>query len=161
MFPLFIFSQIWLYIHNYNYWGGWSGTPGFVGRFTQTDGLLGTIANAVRYIFESIDLMKATDIITDSLFNVKISNKLVQFYQAIVYPVIGDAGMLASYSDPSSPLNFDIEWRYSEGYAWYGILGFLLAIPSIIYTLLKGKKFPRIVSMILVIFFACVCYKVV
>ncbi len=160
IFPVFIFSQVWLYIHNYNYWGGWSGPPDYIEHFTQTDGLRGTIANSVRYIFESIDLMQPTDIITDSLFNVKISNKLVQIYRKLVYPFIGHAGMLASYSNPSSPFNFDIEWRYVEGYAWYGILGFLLAIPSIVYTLIKGKQFPRIVSLILIIFFAFVSYKV-
>jgi hypothetical protein len=160
IFPVFILSQVWLYIHNHNYYGGWSGPPDYIDHFQQKDGLKGMGSNLVRYLFESIDLMPPTNLLSDALFDLKISDQIDKIYDRLAKPLIGNTGFLKNYLNLSSRYQFKIVWRYVEGNAWYGWLGFLLAIPSIIYNTIKGKNFTRIVSLILICFFLLVCYKV-
>ncbi|ACB52697.1 unknown [Crocosphaera subtropica ATCC 51142] len=159
--PVLIFSQIWLYSYNYNYWGGFSGPPDYVNYFKQADGVKGGVANLFRFLFQSIDLMQPTDIVSQRFLNIQPSNELEKIYRKVIYPLVGDAGMLNNYLNPlkDSPYKFGIEWKFQEIIGWYGWFGFLLSIPSILYTSIKGNRFVKIVSYILICFFLIVSYK--
>jgi hypothetical protein len=38
-----VFSQLWLFLHNHNYWGHWAGPIGFVNHHKNQEGLLGAV----------------------------------------------------------------------------------------------------------------------
>ncbi|MGA9382060.1 MAG: glycosyltransferase family 39 protein [Phormidium sp.] len=135
--PALIFSQFWLFIHNYYFWGTWSGTPEYNSLSRQVDGLKGSVANLVRYLLQSIDLLEPGNIIVRRLIGISFTELLQKIYDTFLYPIFGDAAT----NEILGP--FQLSWWSHEDMAWFGPLGFLLVIPAVLYSIIKGKKVLR------------------
>jgi hypothetical protein len=154
--PIFILSQSWLFIYNHNFWGSWSGPDEFVNLHQQTNGLKGSLANLVRYFFQSIHLLRLGDILSNDISGFTISKTLQDIYDSWLYPLFGDAGI-----GPYATSTFSISWRSHEDFSWFGPFGFLLVIPAIIYSMLTGKKPLQALSLTLLGYVVIVSYKIV
>ncbi|MFB2934116.1 glycosyltransferase family 39 protein [Aerosakkonemataceae cyanobacterium BLCC-F154] len=135
--PVLIFSQFWLFIHNYYVWGTWSGMPEYNALSKQVDGLKGAIANLVRYLLQSMDVLEPGNIIVRRLIAISFTELLQKIYNTFLYPIFGDAAT----NERLGP--FQLSWWSHEDMAWFGPLGFLLVIPAILYSVIKGRKFLR------------------
>ena len=146
-----VFSQVWLFLHNYVHWGHWSGPIDFVNLHKNQDGLWGTVANLSRYGMQSLHLMTPTDVLSEWLGLGKISDMLERVYELVLYPVIGDSG--AAWPHKIQPFELsNWNWGDGENAAWFGPFGFLLVIPALVYTLLCGSAYLRMVSIVLVVY---------
>ena len=154
IFPVFTLSQLWLFIHNYNFWGGWSGPPEYVARFQQVDGLKGGLANLVRYLIQSVHLLIPVDLLFNRISGFTLSGALQKVYEYLLHPFLGDAGMGENSS-------FSISWLLHEDWSWFGPFGFLLVIPAILYSSLKGKRSLNALSLTLLCYAFIVSYKTV
>lgn len=162
--PCFILSNIWLFIYNHNTWGTWAGPENFVALHEQKDSFLGFVANIVRYLFHFIDIPEPINLvfinITSSLFGEENGRSLTyylqQIYDWLFKPIFNSLGMRNSQG------SYVMVWTRSrdEDFSWFGILGFLLIIPSIIYSVINGKKFTRLASVVLVLIFLGISYKI-
>jgi hypothetical protein len=146
-----VFSQIWLFLHNHNYWGHWGGPTEFVNFHRNQDGLGGAVANLVRYGMQSLHLMTPADVLSEWLSGEKISDLLERAYELVLYPVIGDTGALWSHKIEPFVIS-DSNWGDGENAAWFGPFGFLFVIPAMVYTLLCGSAYLRMVSIVLVVY---------
>ncbi|MFB2891511.1 hypothetical protein ACE1CI_01055 [Aerosakkonemataceae cyanobacterium BLCC-F50] len=150
--PVLIFSQFWLFIHNIYVWGSWSGTREFNELTKQTDGLTGALANIVRYIFHSIDVLEIGNAIARRLIGLSFTEFLQKIYDSFIYPVFGNAAT----NDTFGP--FRLSWWSHEDMAWFGPFGFLIVIPAILYSTIKGQKFLRASSLTLLTYVFILCY---
>ncbi|MFB2835462.1 hypothetical protein [Floridanema evergladense] len=151
--PLFIFSQFWLFIHNVFVWGSWSGTPEFNAFSKHTDGLKGAFANLVRYIFHSIDVLEIGNIISRRIIGSSFTDFLQNIYYSFIYPIVGNAAIKEGFGGP-----FRLSWWSHEDMAWFGPFGFLIVIPAILYSTIKGHKFLRASSLTLLTYVFILCY---
>jgi len=149
--PVATLAQTWLFIYNYRELGDWSGPPGLTDHARNQDGLTGTVANMTRYAFESIDLLKVGDMAVERLTGTFASEALESAYNRFCYPLWGDAG-----SD--SP--FTIKMSINETKAWFGPLGFLLILPSLVYGLWRGPRELRMVVLVLGSYFLIVSWQI-
>lgn len=153
--PALIFSQFWLFIHNYYIWGSWSGTPEYNALSKQVDGLKGSLANLVRYLLQSIDLLEPGNIIIRRLIGISFTELLQKIYDTFLYPVFGDVAT----NEMLGP--FRLSWWSHEDMAWFGPLGFLLVIPAVLYSVVKGKKFLRALGLTLLGYIFILSYVLV
>lgn len=151
--PVFILSQIWLFIHNHNVWGGWSGSDDFSSFHQHQDGLKAALANLIRYLFQSIHLLPPGDILWQKILGFSLREGLKKIYNLLITPLMGTAGM-----HPNS--SFNINWSPNEDLSWFGLWGWLLIIPGVIYSAIIGRKFLRAVSFTLLSYIFIVSYKV-
>jgi Dolichyl-phosphate-mannose-protein mannosyltransferase len=157
IFASIVLSQIWLAIHNYILVGNFAG---YAAVNKQTEGLKGGIANLVRTLFDSVDLLQPTDIIFRGIFKVKLSSLISNVYNLYLDPIFGDAGCFRSsiYLPLCHPLT--LIWRPQEDESWYGPFGFILIIPAILYVAIKGRKSLRAYCLILIIYLCLFSYVV-
>jgi hypothetical protein len=146
-----VFSQLWLFLHNYNHWGHWSGPTGFVNFHKNQDGLLGTVANLLRYAVQCLHLMTPTDIVSSWMGFGFVSDMFERAYELLLYPVIGDSGAAWHNNVVSFSLS-DLSWGDSENGAWFGPFGFFFVIPALVYTIICGSTILRMTSIVLVIY---------
>ncbi|MEK6766548.1 MAG: hypothetical protein AABY49_10045 [Planctomycetota bacterium] len=110
------------------------------------------MANLLRYGMQSLHLMTPVDALSDWLCGVKISDLLERAYETLLYPVIGDLGS----AFPNNVVKFELSdtWTWGDGQngAWFGPFGFLFVIPALVYTLLCGSAYLRMVSIVLVVY---------
>jgi hypothetical protein len=132
-----VLSQIWLVIHNYILVGNFAG---YAAVNKQTEGLKGGVANLIRTLFNSVDLLQPTDIIFRAIFKVKLSSLISNVYNLSLDPIFGDAGCFRSpiYLPLCHPLT--LLWKPQEDESWYGPFGFLFIIPAVLYVAIKGRK---------------------
>ena len=154
--PIVILSQLWLFIHNHYFLGGWSGAETFTSIHKQSDGLKGAVANLVRYVFQSVHFLKLGDILFESISGLTLSNTLQNTYDSWLQPLLGDAGIGKDFTPA-----FNILWTPHEDLSWFGPFVFLLVIPGIIYSILRGKKSLQTLSLTLMGYAVILCYKVV
>ncbi len=152
--PVLILSQIWLFIQNYNRWNNWAGPEEYLEVFQQNHGLKGAVANLIRYLFESIHLLPLENIILQEIFKFSLKDSLQRTYDLLFSPVIGSVGIHNNYS-------FRIDWIANEDFSWFGLWGWLLIIPGIIYCAVFARKFVRAVSFTLLSYLFIVSYKIV
>lgn len=153
--PGFILSQLWLFIRNYYFWGGWSGNPEFNSLNRQVDGLKGALANVVRYLFQSIDLLELGNIIVRRLIGISFTELMQKIYDFFLYPIFGNAATNETFG------SFQLSWWSHEDTAWFGPWGFLIVIPAILYSIVKGKKTLRASGLTLLCYFFIVSYALV
>ena len=153
--PLLILSQLWLFIHNHNVWGTWSGPEDFVQVHKHSDGVKGAFANLVRYGFQSINFLPLTDEVSADLFNFKISEILQNVYDTIFLPLFDGVGAGTVFGE------LTIKWWNHEDHSWFGPWGTLIVLPAIIYSLFKGKKEIQAWSLSLLGYLSIVSYQVV
>lgn len=141
LIPILVFSQVWLFVHNFLFAGGWLGPPDFVRDHRNLDGLLGAIANLVRYFFQSLDILRVTNLAIDSFFGFSPSQILTSFYYSVFYPLWGNAGT-------TKP--FEIGLSIGEGKSWFGPLSFLLVLPALWYSIIRrGPSLLRALALTL------------
>ena len=154
-----VFSQLWLFLHNYNHWGHWAGPTEFVSHHKNQDGLWGAVANLLRYGMQSMHLMTPTDVLSEWLSGEKISDLLEKVYEQVLYPVIGDSG--AAWPHNIVPLTLsDWNWGDGENGAWFGPFGFLLVIPALVYAIASGSAYLRMVSIVMVVYAVVLSWQV-
>ncbi|MCU0535398.1 MAG: hypothetical protein MUD14_16035 [Hydrococcus sp. Prado102] len=150
--PVIVMSQIWLFLYNHATQNDATGLTS--NQFTQPSGILGGIANVVRYLFQSFHLFPF-DYIATARLHLPIDNYLENFYETIFKPIFGDRKM--GYSE-GVPWQFTIHLFPHEDYSWYGIGGFFLVIPAIIFSLFRGNKFLKATSLTLLSFMFIISY---
>ncbi|NJM89027.1 MAG: hypothetical protein HC847_19590 [Hydrococcus sp. RU_2_2] len=150
--PAIVMSQFWLFFYNYANQNDVTGLTN--NTFTQPSGLLGGIANLVRYLFQSFHLFPF-DYIAKAKFNIAIDDYLENLYETIFKPFFGDRKMGYIRGEP---WQFSIDLLPHEDYSWYGIGGFCLVIPALLFSLFRGNSFLRATSMTLISFMFIVCY---
>jgi len=107
-------------------------------------GLFGCSINIMRYLLQSLDPPFQG-----------IREVLTNFHNTI----LGDHQFISTlYVRP-----FSMTWGnvLHEDRAWYGLIGFALIIPSILFSLLRGPGYFRVVSLSLLAFFFIVSYQIV
>lgn len=153
-----VFSQLWLFLHNYNHWGHWAGGIEFVNHHKNQDGLLGTVANLLRYGVQSLHLMTPVDFISNWMGHGWVSDKLERVYELVLYPVIGDSG--AAWPNNIMPFELsDRSWGDGENGAWFGPFGFFFVIPALVYTIIRGSAILRMTSIVLVVYAVVLSWK--
>jgi Dolichyl-phosphate-mannose-protein mannosyltransferase len=152
-----ILSQIWLVIHNYIIVGNFAG---YAAVNKQTEGFKGGIANLVRTLFNSVDLLQPTDIIFRAIFKVKLSSLISNLYNLSLDPIFGDAGCFRSpiYLPLCHPLT--LLWKPQEDESWYGPFGFMLIIPAVLYVAITGRKSLRAYCLTLIAYVCLFSYVV-
>ena len=146
----FFISGLWLSIWNYFYWYGFSGPEAFVALSSNADGLIGGIANCVRYIFESFHLPGYFHLYLKNTINLDIMSYSQLLYDTVFFPLFKNKGLANGYS-------FEINW-FQDEHSWYGPFGFLF-IPISIVSIVKGTKPIKFVSIISIFIFLCISFK--
>jgi hypothetical protein len=148
--PLLVMSQLWLFIHNHQVWGTWSGPRGFVDFHKNQEGLLGGLANLVRFILEFVDSTPIPPDLVDRVFNVSIFAHLEQAYYKIFEPLFGKAGL-------QSGETFSFILIPHQAFAGFGLLGLILILPSILFSLWTAPQFSKRLAATLLSFLLIFC----
>lgn len=148
--PLLVMSQLWLFIHNHQVWGTWSGPRGFVDFHKNQDGLQGGLANLVRFILEFFDSTPIPPDVIDSIFDVSIFAHIEQAYYQFLHPVFGDAGLQGGET-------FSFVLIPHQAFAGFGLLGLILILPSILISLWTPPKFSKRLAATLLSFLLIFC----
>ncbi|MFP4317736.1 MAG: hypothetical protein ACLFQ7_02060 [Phormidium sp.] len=148
--PLLVMSQLWLFIHNHQAWGTWSGPRGFVDFHKNQDGLLGGLANLVRFILEFFDSTPIPPDLVDSMFDISIFAHIEKAYYQFFYPVFGEAGLQQGES-------FGFVLIPHQAFAGFGLLGLILILPSLLISLWTPPKFSKRLAATLLSFLLIFC----
>lgn len=150
LIPLVVLSQLWLFIHNHIIWGSWSGPAEFVEFHKNQAGLLGGLANLVRFGFQFIDFLNITNLLTQEIFNFSPVDTLKVIYDSIFEPIFGEAAL-------QSQRPFSMIWRVHQTHGGFGPLGLLIVIPSILASLRTRPSFTRNLALTLISFLLIFC----
>jgi hypothetical protein len=145
IFCALVMSQFWLFFHNYITFNDLTGNAS-IGNFAQPSGLLGFIANCVRYLFQNFDLFPF-DYIINSRLKIDINHYLIYLYDAVFKPVFGNEKL--AYSSQNNLIPFAILTIPHEDDSWYGLAGTFLVLPSLIFSFFRGRLFLKMVSITL------------
>ncbi len=137
--PFFvIFSQGWLFIHNYIVTKKISGpiSPDFFNK----DGIMGALANLVRYFFQAIHITRPFDSLIKWMLGFSPENILMKIYTSLFEPLFGNLGA-----------NSDFFIRHGKDavFPWFGPFGFFLVLPAIIYGAIKGQRRIKAIAIAL------------
>ncbi|NEP58625.1 MAG: hypothetical protein F6K31_16680 [Symploca sp. SIO2G7] len=154
--PALVLSQGWLFLDNYHQYGTWLGPPEFALKNQNRDGLLGGVANFIRYGFQSIHLLQPVDWGWQSLTAGSIQAKLQAVYDGLFDPWLGRAG----YASFVLHLPLEIKWQAQEDTSWFGPVSVFLIFPAVVWTLVRGKELPRIMSIITLCLVGVISYKI-
>jgi len=131
LFPVVIFSQLFLFIDNYRRSGTWVDVLGWSGFAYNGDGLYGSLANLLRYLFESADFLAPFDWLCQRLLGFSPPQVLETLAGFLITPLFGTRGAGAP---------FKIGWVAHETLAWFGPLAFLLVLPAVGFAMLRGPR---------------------
>ncbi len=152
--PALILSQVWLFLHNRLRFGGWAGPADFVEFHRNAEGLLGALANAVRYAFQSVHLLPPVDEAGHWLAGWRPSAALKALYAAWFEPLFGGAGQSATHP------RFGIRWEMREEVAWFGPFGLALVLPALAFSAWRGRAALRATSVALLGYGLAFCFAV-
>ena len=126
---------------NYINFGGISGDKNIMMEYRNKDGLKGASINMARYFIQTLEL-------PDFIF----AGPLKRMHDKILRnkPKIG----MLDYAN----IELTSKWIPEEDASWYGPLAFFLIIPSVFYTIIKGKNYIKIIAINLLVFFLIICY---
>ncbi|MCC5898622.1 MAG: glycosyltransferase family 39 protein [Phormidium sp. BM_Day4_Bin.17] len=150
LIPLVVLSQLWLFIHNHIVWGNWSGPPAFVDFHKNQDGIIGGLANLVRFGFQFIDFLNITNVLLEQIASFSPVETLKSIYDSIFYPIFGEAAL-------QSQRPFSMIWRVHQTHGGFGPLGLLIVIPSILASVRTRPAFTRNVALTLLSFLLIFC----
>lgn len=151
--PIIIISQIWLFLNNAASTG--DPTGGETIEIVRNGGIIGGIANLVRYFFQSIHLFPL-DYIARGRLGIDLGEYLVSIYDRLFFPIFGNSAMGYVYNDFYS---FEVKSLPHEDFAWYGPLGFMIVIPAILWSVIKGNYWLKAQSFCLISFIVIVSFK--
>jgi hypothetical protein len=126
---LLIFSQILTVAVNLEAGNPWMGDATVDTLAFNTDRLSGAAANLVRYMLLTIHFPEILDRFGQWAFGVSGLAGLKLFYQSVIAPVAGDKGAAVA---------FDLSWGSANGGGWFGPVGFLLVMPSLVNAFRRG-----------------------
>ena len=116
---------------------------------------IGGIANLVRYFFQSIHLFPL-DYIAQGRLGINIGEYLVDLYNQIFFPIFGNSAM-GYVRDNFYP--FKLRSLPHEDFAWYGPLAFIIVIPAIFWSLIRGNYWLKVQSFCLISFIVIFSFK--
>jgi hypothetical protein len=124
-----VFSQVLIVGANLSAGQSWIGEvpPDII--LLQKDGLGGAAANMARYILQSVHFPELFDSFTRWAFGFSGLSGLKLFYQSAVEPLAGGKGAAAL---------FELSWDAENGGGWFGPVGFLFVMPSLLHAFLSG-----------------------
>ncbi len=143
--PGVIFSQCWLYWYNSSFNVLWSGAAS--ATFFNRDGIQGTVANAIRYLIESVYFTAVVDVFFQWSFKWDMAQALQSLYDCLVKPILGESGAVQA---------FYLTWMPNEAYS-YGPVGFFLVLPALFYAMVKGPRRLKAVALSFFVYFYLVC----
>ena len=157
--PILVISQSWLFFNNAVTTGDATGgeTIKIVREVSVVDGVVGGVANLVRYFFQSIHFFPL-DYLAKGRLGFNLGEHLTDIYNQIFQPLFGNSGM--GYIN-NNPYSYKLKVLPHEDFAWYGSLAFVIVIPAILYSLFKGNYWLKIQSLSLLGFIGIVSYKLV
>jgi hypothetical protein len=142
--PALIFSPLLPLLHRLLANGGRDGAPILSNVVYNNDGLQGTVANAIRYLLQSIDLTPPVDNLLKWAMGFSVSGLLQRVYETLVVPVFdGRGGAVA----------FQIAWGTDEQFSWFGPFGFVLILPAVAYAVRRAPRRLKAVAVALVGYF--------
>ena len=127
-----VFVQVWRWVP-----GAAAKSPPFHAP-PNTDGILGTVANLVRYLLQSIDLMPAGEHLWHWVSGTNLEQTVEDLYLGLVAPLVGQSGAAAP---------FELAWGFDPVTAWFGPLGLVLVLPAVAYALLRGPRRLKAVAV--------------
>ncbi|MDB9525059.1 hypothetical protein PN498_03600 [Oscillatoria sp. CS-180] len=154
--PGLILSQGWLFWDNYQQFGDWLGPAEFAYQNQNNDGVLGGIANVVRYGFHSIHLLQPVDEALKGLTGASIPSGLQSIYDSSFAPLFGQAGVAEFVRNQP----FEIQWQPQEDTSWFGPISLFLVGPAVAWCLVKDRKLPQIMALVAVGLFLAISYKI-
>jgi hypothetical protein len=154
--PMGVLSQGWLFWDNYQQFGSWLGTPEFAFNNQNNDGLLGGMANGIRYGFQSIHLLRPLDTAWAWLFGSPLTMEWQSIYDTLIDPWVRKAG----FSEIAKGYAFEIHWRPQEDASWFGPLSVFIVLPAVIWSLVKGKRLSQTMAMVTVFLVLMISYRV-
>lgn len=167
---ILVFFPWFTFYHNHTHFGLWSGSVQLVTLIKQKEGLIGTLANLVRYLFQWIDFLEPLELlfqeVTAKIFSHQgytITDLLIGFYNQVFHPLFGDKGIMKgdfSMINNNNGYPFFILRSNGEDYSWFGPFGFFLVIPSLIFALVKGDLYLKAVSSSLIAYGLIICNQI-
>jgi len=145
--PLGLFLCLTLFwANNFSNYGHIIGERSFTQGHVNQDGVMGGLSNLLRFVLRTTDMPEELcgNVVTE------VHNK-----------ILGKNQTIATRNPRFWPPKLEGTLKSPEGSSWYGLLGILLVIPAVLYSLLRGKGFVRIVALSLLAFCCITLYKVV
>lgn len=124
-----VFSQLLVVLLNLEGGRSWIGELSPDRIAFNVDGLTGLAANMARYLLQSIQLPETIDRFGRQAFGVSGLAALRQFCQSALAPLFGGKGAAAA---------FDLSWASGNGGGWFGPVGFVLVLPSLVNAFWRG-----------------------
>lgn len=156
LLPASVLSQGWLFLDNYHQYGNWLGPAEFALKNQNRDGLLGAVANFIRYSFQSLHLLQPVDWVYQLLINGSIQTGLQTVYDQLFAPWLGKAG----YASIALHLPLVINWQPQEDTSWFGPVSLLLIVPACVWTLIRSKELPRGMAIVTLCLIGSISYKI-
>jgi hypothetical protein len=142
--PALIFSPLLPWMHWLLADGDSDGTGILINMVYNNDGLQGTVANAIRYLLQSIDLTPPVDNLLKWAMGFSVSGLLQRVYETLVAPVFDGSGTAAA---------FQIAWGADERFSWFGPFGFVLILPAVVYAVRRAPRRLKAVAVALLGYF--------
>ncbi|MEL6222933.1 MAG: glycosyltransferase family 39 protein [Cyanobacteria bacterium J06627_8] len=156
LLPALVLSQSWLFLDNYQQFGRFLGPEYFVEINRNNDGLMGGLANATRYSFQSVHLLYPVDKLWEILAGISITSALQSIYEKTFDPLFGELGR--SQIDRWMP--FELRWRTHENMSWFGPFSTFLIVPATMWCLIWEKELPRRMAIVTLCVFLAISYMV-
>lgn len=135
-----------LLYNNYTLWGAIFGDPASLNPWRNSDGFYGMMANAFRFIVQSVNLpaRMGGGLISDRILNmIPLEMQHVGSYREMPVNLAPNA---------ASPFA-------SEEFSWYGPIGNIFTIPAFFYCLIKCRGLARLVSAVSLVFMVIILYS--
>ncbi len=126
---LVVFSQAGIVLANISTGREWIGVTDWDRVVFNSDALMGTAANLLRYLLLAVDLPDFIDRSFQWLFGLSLLGGLKLLYHWSVSATLDGRGAAAA---------FDWSWTAPHRLAWFGPAGFLLIIPSMLIAFWRG-----------------------
>ncbi len=128
---ILLFSQGWVFLINVLNGAPWVGSTPPFHMPPSTGGLIGAVDNLFRYLIESAELPRPIEILFREFTGWSPLVWMEHIYHLVVSWVP---------SDPEACIPFHLTWFPDERLSWFGPLGFLLVLPSVVYGLFRGPR---------------------
>ena len=145
--PTIVFSQVWLAFDNYCRFGQWLVNPNFFRL--NNDGLQGSVANLCRYLTESIHLTRPVDLIFKHATHISIVSSIEKIFRFLMDSVFDSLG---------AAVPFTVQWAPHESYSWFGPFGFMLILPAIIISAIRGPRRLKAVALAILSYLYALCF---
>ena len=156
LLPGGVLSQGWLFWDNYRQFGKWSGPPEFAFKNQNNEGILGGVANLVRYSFQSIHLLHPVDALWERLWGMPLTAGLQFIYDTLFAPLFGNAGQAELWKWQA----LEIVWQPQEDTSWFGPVSVFLVFPAVAWCVVRGRALSRLVALVAIALVLAISYKI-